>query len=163
MLGPCLVVLAVALIGSVAFLYFGYLLPLLLVTRGADGEPQGWGEWLRFLHGSWAAFLLFNVLFNYAACVLTPPGGLGDEEQPQQQQGQGFGVYQYEEEGVTYALAAGGGNGSSAGAAWDAQQQQQQQQQREQQQHQQQKQVVGGVDPRTFGFCKKCKVPRPPR
>ncbi len=149
MLGPCLVVLALVLIGSVAFLYYCYLLPL-LVTRGARGGGlQQGGAWVRLLHGGWAFFLLFNVILNYAACVLTPPGGLEEEEQ----QGQGGGaMYQYEEEGATYALAAGGnGNGNGAGRPLPSQQQQQHHG------------GSGSVDPRTFGFCKKCKIPRPPR
>lgn len=123
-LGPCLVVMAVALIGAVTFLYFGFLLPLLGTTEHGDSPL------LRSLHGAWAAFLLFNVLFNYAACVLTPPGGLHQHEGTN-------GVYEYEEGGVMYALGAGGGGSSNVDAS--------------------------GVDPRTYGFCKKCKVPRPPR
>ena len=166
-LGPCLVVMALALIGSVAFLFFGYLLPLLGTT-----DTRGDSPWRRALHGGWAVFLLFNIMFNYAACVLTPPGGLQREEQQQQQQQQqqqsqnsqqqgpaaaaaaaanGGGTNQcyYEEGGVTYELA-GAGAGVGAGAAGAA--------------------IAGDdggegdvVDPRTYGFCKKCRVPRPPR
>ena len=138
-LGPCLVVMAVVLIGSVTFLYFGYLLPLLGTT-----DTRGDSPWRRVVHGAWAVFLLFNVLFNYAACVLTPPGGLRGEEQPQQHISQqqaadgGAGAMHqfYEEGGVTYALTGAGAAGADGGDA---------------------------VDPRTYGFCKKCRVPRPPR
>lgn len=153
MLGPCLVVLAVLLIGSVAFLYFGYLLPLLVARDAAGGRLQS--SSLRFLHGAWATFLLFNVLFNYAACVLTPPGGL-EQEQPRQGQCRGQGqesaaaaaaVYEHEEEGVSYALGASAANGG-AGMG---------------QQHHGSSCIAGGVDPRTYGFCKKCRFPRPPR
>lgn len=119
MLGPCLVVLALLLIGSVAFLYYGYLLPLLVARPAKDG-PQS--ACLRFLHGAWATFLLFNILFNYAACVLTPPGGLVEDEQEHEQ------------------LRQGQWQRSSANEQEEAR-----------------------VDPSTYGFCKKCRIPRPPR
>ncbi len=138
-LGPCLVVLATVLIGLVSVLYYGYLLPQLVGVvvpeAGEDADVGPYLTWKRLVHGSWAGFLLFNTMFNYLYVVMTSPGGPHEEARA--------GFQAYEEDWVVYVLEEGGGGGGS-GAVNNGH-------------------GGGGVDPRTYGFCKKCRIPRPPR
>ena len=107
-LGPCLIVMALGLIGTVTFMYFRHLLPLVL------GPGLGAAH---LLHALFALFLLVNVLFNYVLCVLTDPG------QPIEPADD---ISFFSEDGRRIVDRA-------------------------------------DVDPRTYGFCKKCRIPRPPR
>lgn len=63
-LGPMLICLAVGLIGSVVVNFFRLLMPAITTTFSLF-----W--WLNILVGGW---ILFNILFNYFCCILTPPG-----------------------------------------------------------------------------------------
>jgi hypothetical protein len=107
-LGPCLIVLALGLLGAVIYLFFAFLLPM-----AAGGEVGV----LYFLHGSWGLFLSVNVLFNYFMCVTTNPGNPCEEGD----------------------VEAGIPDGQTRGLDSSA------------------------LDPRSYGFCKKCRIPRPPR
>ncbi|KAG5191629.1 DHHC palmitoyltransferase-domain-containing protein [Tribonema minus] len=64
LVGPLLLTLATGLILLVVYLYYGFILP-------ATTEP---GSLPRVLHGSWGAFLAFNLLWNYYHCAFTNPG-----------------------------------------------------------------------------------------
>lgn len=142
-LGPCLVTLACLLIGLVTCLYFGYILPELVGCRGKGGsgveDPDVRYLCLaRVIHGSWAAFLLFNTLFNYFHCVMTSPGSPfvnacdasmhshGEIQAPSVHANAGTPT---DSHSLLYVSSARSDH----------------------------------VDARTYGFCKKCRTPRPPR
>ncbi|EME31316.1 Probable palmitoyltransferase [Galdieria sulphuraria] len=63
--GPLYVFLCSSLTVSVAVAYFWFLLPVLL---------QSLGKPFVSLHIVLSIVLLFNILFNYIMCMLTPPG-----------------------------------------------------------------------------------------
>lgn len=150
-LGPCLVVLACVLIGLVTWLYYGYLL---LEFVGQDLTPNkgrhtsaSYFTMERILHGSFTGFLLFNTLYNYFYCVMTSPGTPSTPHTPSQPIITTSTTSLYEESSsslshvVDDATAAAAAQASLMAA----------------------NSRTGGVDPRTYGFCKKCRIPRPPR
>lgn len=113
-LGPCLIVLALGLFGTVTYMFFNYLLPL------AVGAELGGLLWC--LHAACAVFLLFNILFNYYYCVTTDPGHPCENDPANR---------------YVYNVDANWGPGRFPDSS--------------------------SVDPRSYGFCKKCRIPRPPR
>jgi len=69
-LGPVLVLLANVLVGLVVYMYLGVLVP--------DYMLPMLGMCPTTVIVCFGLFLLFNILFNYWNCVLTPPGFPGD-------------------------------------------------------------------------------------
>jgi len=68
-LGPLVAVLALGIIGQLAFTFFTIILPML------SPEPAGVASWPGAMHASWIVFLLVNILFNYARCVVVKQPG----------------------------------------------------------------------------------------
>eukprot|EP00977_Amphora_coffeiformis_P012675 scaffold3195_cov162-Amphora_coffeaeformis.AAC.16 len=73
MLGPFLICLALAIVGLLSYTFFHVLVPMML-EKHADKSAS-----LRLavvsLHGAVVNFLVFNILFNYAMCVVTKNDG----------------------------------------------------------------------------------------
>ena len=72
-IGPLLVIAANGLIGLVTYVYLTTLCPLYLLPRC--------GRLASGLIVAFGIYILFNILFNYWACVLTRPGYPGDHLQ----------------------------------------------------------------------------------
>ena len=71
LLGPVLIVLALAMTTMLSFTFFDILVPMMLEKH--DQRSFKWG-WIG-LHCVWVVFLLINVLFNYFMCVVTRNSG----------------------------------------------------------------------------------------
>lgn len=149
-LGPCLVVLACVLIGLVTWLYYGYLL-LEFVGQDLTSNKErhtstSYFTMERILHGGFTGFLLFNTLYNYFYCVMTSPGTPSTPHPPSQPITTTSTTSLYEESSSSLSHAVD--DATAAGAA---------------QACLMAANSTGGVDPKTYGFCKKCRIPRPPR
>ena len=72
-LGPFLILLALAIVGLLSYTFFRVLLPMMLEKHAPRGTV--WQMMVVTLHGLWVIFLLVNILFNYAMCVLTKNDG----------------------------------------------------------------------------------------
>jgi len=65
-LGPVLIILALSLIGGVAYVFLAYIVPIMLETSVIFAA----------LTTSFGLWILFNLVFNYYYCVMTNPGYL---------------------------------------------------------------------------------------
>lgn len=64
LLGPILICLALSIIGLMSYSFFTILVPM-MKHKHPDSVASV------YLHMVWVAWILFNILFNYACCVLT--------------------------------------------------------------------------------------------
>lgn len=71
-LGPFLIVLALSIVGLLSYTFFHVLVPMMLEKHASKGSLQ-WA--IVSLHGAFVIFLVVNILFNYAMCVLTKNDG----------------------------------------------------------------------------------------
>jgi palmitoyltransferase len=62
---PVFAIVAAALVSLDAFVFFTTVIREVERTSGARAA---------WMHGTWAAWLLFNVMFNHVLCILTRPG-----------------------------------------------------------------------------------------
>merc|ERR1711916_11768 len=71
LIGPLFVLLALTLTSSVIYVWWVVLLPLHV--------PDVWSVW-GALHSMVALCLIANILYNYIACIITPPGSPSKED-----------------------------------------------------------------------------------
>ena len=72
LLGPFLIVLALGIVGLLSYTFFFVLLPMIMEKYASRGSLQ---TLVVLFHSSFVVFLLVNILFNYAMCVLTKNDG----------------------------------------------------------------------------------------
>lgn len=71
-LGPFLIVLALAITSLLSYTFFSVILPMIMEKHAEQGSLQ---LAVVSLHCSFVVFLLVNILFNYGMCVMTKNDG----------------------------------------------------------------------------------------
>lgn len=66
LLGPVLIILALSIITLITYTFFGILIPMMAKKY----ELHPYKHLILAAHCNFAVFLLYNILFNYAQCVL---------------------------------------------------------------------------------------------